>query len=78
MVFFAFFRKPPAFQQTVPGFPETNAFVRGMDSPSISQQNFCSVNIFSSASFCDHWNHFSVRRLYSRIYPMPSPYNPLM
>ena len=34
----------------------------------MSQRNSCSVSFFSSDSFRGHWNRFSVRRLYSRMY----------
>ncbi|MDY2770295.1 MAG: hypothetical protein SOU13_10305 [Eubacteriales bacterium] len=36
------------------------------------------VSFLSSASLRGHWNRFSVRRLYSRIYPVPSQYSALM
>ena len=77
--FFLFFRKTRSFfQQTVPGFPGTNAFVWVMDSPSMSQRNSCRVSFFRSLSLRGHWNRFSVRRLYSRMYPVPSQYNALI
>ena len=42
------------FQQTVSGFPGTNAFLWVMDNPSMSQRNSCSVSFFRSFSLRGH------------------------